>query len=153
MRPFARTIAGHRCLFLDIVSAGAGGPDFRIGAGQRRRLDDALAERTCAARRRWCSWHAFPSDLADGGEDLATLFAEAGVGFVDTGHTHYNALLNDGRVVYGATRSTAQIEEEDGTPGYSIVSVPPPGAELDLPPDRHALSPMSRSCRPPISGW
>ncbi|MFN3432669.1 MAG: tetratricopeptide repeat protein, partial [Candidatus Sericytochromatia bacterium] len=30
--------------------------------------------------------HAFPSDLADGGEDLATLFAAAGVAFVDTGH-------------------------------------------------------------------
>lgn len=123
MRPFARTIAGHRCLFLDIVSAGAGGPDFRIGAGQRRRLDDALAEADLRGETPLVFMHAFPSDLADGGEDLATMFAEAGVGFVDTGHTHYNALLNDGRVVYGATRSTAQIEEEDGTPGYSIVSV------------------------------
>ena len=28
--PYAQTINGYRCLFLDIVSAGDGGPDFRI---------------------------------------------------------------------------------------------------------------------------
>lgn len=124
MRPFARTIASHRCLFLDVVSAGSGGPDFRIGAGQRRRLERALAEADDdPALTPLVFMHAFPSDLADGGEDLATLFAAAGVAFVDTGHTHYNELLNDGRVVYGATRSTAQIEEEGGAPGYTVASV------------------------------
>ncbi|MFT3693816.1 MAG: hypothetical protein QM831_11785 [Kofleriaceae bacterium] len=43
--------------------------------------------------------------------------------FVDTGHTHYNELLNDGRVIYGATRSTGEIEEGCGRPGYSLVTV------------------------------
>ncbi len=123
-RPFSRVIAGHRCLFLDIVSAGAGGPDFRLGAGQRDRLARALAESDDdAALTPLVFMHAFPSDLADGGEALATLFADAGVAFVDTGHTHYNELLNDGRTVYGATRSSAQIEEAGGTPGFSVVSV------------------------------
>jgi len=32
--PFAKTVAGHRCLFLDVVSAGTGGPDFRLGEDQ-----------------------------------------------------------------------------------------------------------------------
>jgi len=123
MRPFDRVIAGHRCLFLDIVSAGSGGPDFRIGAGQRRRLEAALAASDDADETPLVFMHAYPCDLDDGGETLATTFAEAGVAFVDTGHTHYNELLNDGRVVYGATRSTAQIEEDGGTPGYAIVSV------------------------------
>ena len=34
------------------------------------------------------------------------------------GHTHYNEIANDGRVVYIATRSTGQIEE--GPVGYSV---------------------------------
>ncbi|MEI5688456.1 metallophosphoesterase family protein [Sphingomonas kyungheensis] len=123
MRPFARGIQGYRCLFLDIVSAGSGGPDFRIGAGQRRRLAEALADADDAGETPLVFMHAYPGDLSDGGEAVASLFAEAGVAFVDTGHTHYNELLNDGRVVYGATRSTAQIEEADGAAGYTIVSV------------------------------
>jgi Icc protein len=123
MRPFERVIGGHRCLFLDIVSAGSGGPDFRIGAGQRRRIDAALAASDDEGLTPLVFMHAYPGDLADGGEALATAFADAGVAFVDTGHTHYNELLNDGRVVYGATRSTAQIEEDDGAAGYAIVSV------------------------------
>ena len=123
MRPFERVIGGHRCLFLDIVSAGSGGPDFRIGAGQRRRLDAALAASDDEGLTPLVFMHAYPGDLADGGEALAGAFADAGVAFVDTGHTHYNELLNDGRVVYGATRSTAQIEEAGGAAGYAIVSV------------------------------
>ena len=124
MRPPEDIVGGHRCLFLDIVSAGSGGPDFRIGAGQRRRLEAALAESDDAAGQTPLVFmHAYPSDLQSGGEALAALFAEAGVVFVDTGHTHYNELLNDGEVVYGATRSTAQIEEGGGVAGYSIISV------------------------------
>lgn len=123
MRPFDRIIADHRCLFLDIVSAGSGGPDFRIPAGQHRRLRDALAEADDAGMTSLVFMHAFPSDLTEGGTALATTFADARVAFVDTGHTHYNELLNDGRVVYGAVRSTAQIEEDDARPGYAIVTV------------------------------
>lgn len=62
--------------------------------------------------------HAFPEDLREGGEAVATVFAEAGVHYVGTGHTHYNDLLNDGHVVYGATRSTGEIEE--GPPGFTL---------------------------------
>lgn len=67
--------------------------------------------------------HAYPGDLAAEAEDIARIFADARVAFVDTGHTHYNELLNDGRVVDGATRSTGEIEEGGGRPGFSIVTV------------------------------
>jgi hypothetical protein len=67
--------------------------------------------------------HAYPGDLAADGETIARTFADARVAFVDTGHTHYSELLNDGRVIYGATRSTGQIEEGGGRPGFSLVTV------------------------------
>ncbi|WP_010183314.1 metallophosphoesterase family protein [Sphingomonas sp. PAMC 26605] len=68
-------------------------------------------------------WRAIAGDLAADGEAIARSFADARVAFVDTGHTHYNELLNDGRVIYGATRSTGQIEEDGGRPGYALVSI------------------------------
>ncbi len=67
--------------------------------------------------------HAYPGDLAADGDTIARQFIDGEVAFVDTGHTHYNELLNDGRMLYGATRSTAQIEEDGGAPGFTIVCV------------------------------
>jgi hypothetical protein len=119
--PFGWTLHGYRCLFLDIVSHGAGGPDFRLGHEQRAWLARELADCLGGDLKPVVFMHAYPGDLAEEGSTLATLFAQAGVVFVDTGHTHYNELLNDGRVLYGATRSTGQIEEDDGRPGLSIV--------------------------------
>ena len=80
-----------------------------------------------------------PGDNAADGEAIARTFADSRVAFVDTGHTHYNELLNDGRVIYGATRSTARIEEDGGRPGYAIVTV-------------HARVPSWRF-KPIGSGW
>jgi hypothetical protein len=117
------TVNGHRCLFLDIVSAGAGGPDFRLGAAQTTWLTEQLEACVHDTERPVVFMHAYPGDLADGGEDLAHLFAWAGVRVVDTGHTHYNELLNDGAVIYAATRSTGQIEEDGGRAGVAIVTV------------------------------
>jgi Icc protein len=64
-----------------------------------------------------------PGDLAADGEEIARMFADGGVALVDTGHTHYNELLDDGRVIYAATRSTGQIEEDGGAAGFAIVCV------------------------------
>jgi hypothetical protein len=122
-RPEVEVIAGHRCIFLDIVSAGDGGPDFRLTMHHRNRLAEELARAAAEGQVPLVFMHAYPGDLAADGEATARLLAEAGVVFVATGHTHYNELLNDGRVIYGATRSTAQIEEDDGQPGYTIVTV------------------------------
>ncbi len=116
--PLAETIAGFRCLFLDVVSSGTGGPDFRLGADQldwaERELDDAEAAGQMAA----IFMHTYPADLREGGERIGALIARPIVACVDMGHTHYNELANDGRTIFMATRSTGQIEE--GPPGFSI---------------------------------
>ena len=119
--PYAVTIEGYRCLFLDIVSAGDGGPNFRIDPAQRGWLERELAVATAADVRSVVFMHAYPGDLKDDPDGIAALFAAHHVAFVDTGHTHYNELLNDGRVVYGATRSTGQTEE--GPPGFTVVTL------------------------------
>ncbi|WP_062013130.1 metallophosphoesterase [Aureimonas sp. AU4] len=115
--PRAQMHGDTRVVFLDIVSAGSGGPDFRLGREQTAWLRRTLAD-TAAARRTVVFMHAFPGDLREGGDEVAALFASGGVAYVGTGHTHYNDLLNDGHVVYGATRSTGEIEE--GAPGFSV---------------------------------
>lgn len=122
-RPECEAIAGHRCVFLDVISAGAGGPDFRLTMHHRNRLLEELACAEALGQTPLVFMHGYPGDLAADGEAIAQALADARVAFVDTGHTHYNELLNDGRVVYGATRSTAQIEEGGGRPGFSIVTV------------------------------
>lgn len=122
-RPEVEVIAGHRCIFLDIVSSGAGGPDFRLTMHHRNRLLEELARAEAEGQTPVVFMHAYPGDLAADGEEIARTLADARVAFVDTGHTHYNELLNDGRVVYGATRSTGEIEEGGGRPGFSIVTV------------------------------
>lgn len=116
-------INGRRCLFLDVVSPGSGGPDFRLGEQQWRWLEQQLAMPTSADSRPVVFMHAYPGDLHEHGEQLGRLFAGARVAMVDTGHTHYNELLNDGAVIYSSTRSTAQVEEADGEAGFSLAAV------------------------------
>jgi len=120
--PMSRVVKGHRCIFLDVVSAGRGGPDFRLSAADRQWLDDELVHSAEDGAPPIVFMHAYPGDVA-GGESLAQAFARANVALVDTGHTHYNELLNDGWVVYASTRSTGQIEEDDGRPGLSVIAV------------------------------
>lgn len=122
-RPGMEVIAGYRCIFLDIVSEGAGGPDFRMTMHQRNHLLEELTRAEAEDQLPLVFMHAYPGDLAADGHLIAGILADARVPFVDTGHTHYNELLNDGRVIYGATRSTAQIEEGNGKPGYALISL------------------------------
>lgn len=126
-RPMSVALGGRRALFLDIVSAGSGGPDFQLADPH---LDWLKAEfeaaETASEAGPIVFMHAFPGDLRAGGEALAKMFADAGVAFVDTGHTHYNEVLNDGAVIYAATRSTGQLEE--GPFGFSIAAVDGNGA-------------------------
>jgi 3',5'-cyclic-AMP phosphodiesterase len=119
--PKAAIAQGHRCLFLDAVSAGSGGPDFRLGETQLAWVERELEQAEAAGQGAVIFMHTYRADLREGAERLGALLARPHVTCVDMGHTHYNELANDGRTIFMATRSTGQIEE--GPPGFSIAAV------------------------------
>jgi Icc protein len=116
--PHMTKIGGSRSLFLDLVSAGTGGPDFRIDGQQMHWLANQLQAAESDNHSAVVFMHAYPNDLRSGGEEIEEVFARSRVAFVGTGHTHYNELVNHRGVIYAATRSTGEVEE--GPPGFSI---------------------------------
>jgi 3',5'-cyclic-AMP phosphodiesterase len=114
-------VKGHRCLFLDVVSAGTGGPDFRLDPAQLDWAERELEAAREAGEAAVVFMHTYPADLREGAERLRGLLARREVRCVDMGHTNYNELANDGGTVFMATRSTGQVEE--GPPGFSIAAV------------------------------
>jgi 3',5'-cyclic-AMP phosphodiesterase len=119
--PKSVTVGRSRCLFLDIVSAGAGGPDFRLDDAQLDWVASELERAETAGQSALVFMHAYPADLRAGAERFRSLIERYRVVCVDMGHTHYNELANDGRTVFMATRSTGQIEE--GPVGYSVAAI------------------------------
>ncbi len=119
--PKAEIVKGHRCLFLDVVSAGTGGPDFRLDQRQLDWIEGQLQQASADGQNAIIFMHTYPADLRAGAERLRALLAQPHVVCVDMGHTHYNEIANDGRTIFMATRSTGQIEE--GPAGFSVVSV------------------------------
>lgn len=119
--PRAIVAKGHRCLFLDVVSAGTGGPDFRLARAQLGWAERELEAAAAAGERAVVFMHTYPADLREGAERLGALLARPQVLCADMGHTHYNELANDGATIFMATRSTGQTEE--GPPGASIAAV------------------------------
>jgi 3',5'-cyclic-AMP phosphodiesterase len=124
---FAETIAGVRCLFLDMISAGYGqkgfGLDFRLGPCQ---LDWLRAELAAADRDGLpCAvfTHTYPDDLRvpDEKAALAGLIRGHNVRLVEMGHTHYNELAHDGCTLYASARSVGQ--NEDGAVGYAVAAI------------------------------
>ena len=120
--PQSTLVQGIRCLLLDLVGPGAGGPDFRLGDTQLQWLESEMAGASERAEEMILFMHTYRDDLKAEHEKatLNTLIAEHRVLLVDMGHTHYNELANDGQTIYAATRSTGQIEE--GPVGYSLVA-------------------------------
>lgn len=156
--PKAVTVRGHRCLFLDVVSAGTGGPDFRLGESQLAWAERELKEAEAAGQDAVVFMHTYPADLREGAERLGVLLAKPHVTCVDMGHTHYNELANDGATIFMATRSTGQIEE--GPPGFSIAAIDGRGVSwrfklldsawpfvlITHPTDRRLVTEASRKC-------
>lgn|GEM_PF-6944788 len=60
-RPETEVIAAHRCIFLDIVSKGAGGPDFRLSMHHRTRLLEELARADAEGHPSLVFMHAYPA--------------------------------------------------------------------------------------------
>jgi Icc protein len=119
--PRAEDIRGSLCLFLDVVSHGSGGPDFRLGAEQFEWLRDRLADAQRDGKNCAVFMHAYPADLGEDAERLSRLLDASNVRLVAMGHTHYNEIAHDGRTIYAATRSTGQIEE--GPVGFSFAAL------------------------------
>ena len=119
--PKAVTASGHRCLFLDVVSAGTGGPDFRLGSEQLDWAEREIGQAAASGQGAVVFMHTYPADLRDGAARLLALLGKPHVTCVDMGHTHYNELANDGETVFMATRSTGQIEE--GQAGFSMAAI------------------------------
>jgi Icc protein len=119
--PYVVEVSGCRCIFLDVVSRGTGGPDFQLGAARllwlRGQLDGARRESKTAA----VFMHGYPADLGEEGAELAAMLDESPVALVSMGHTHYNEISNDGRTIYAVTRSTGQIEE--GEVGFAFAAI------------------------------
>ncbi len=119
--PYAEEVRDCLCLFLDVVSHGTGGPDFKLGPAQMKWLEDQLAVAKRDGKPCVIMMHAYPADLGDEAAGLARLIDESSTSLVVMGHTHYNELSHDGRTIYAATRSTGQIEE--GPVGFTIAAV------------------------------
>ena len=119
--PRSVVVKGCRCLFLDVVSAGFGGPDFRLDDGQLDWIERELTTASVRGERAVVLMHVYPADLRAGADRFRALLSRPEVLCVDMGHTHYNELANDGGTVFMATRSTGQVEE--GSPGFSVAAV------------------------------
>jgi Icc protein len=120
--PQSLLVQDIRCLFLDLIGPGQGGPDFRLADTQLHWLESEFAGAKDRKEEIIIFMHTYPDDLKDEHEkrSLNVLIRQHDVLLVDMGHTHYNELANDGAVIYAATRSTGQIEE--GPVGYSLVA-------------------------------
>ena len=119
--PYATTVKGYRCLFLDVVSAGTGGADFRLTDDHLGWIEREIGAAADAGEEVVVFMHTYPADLTSGRSRLNHLLKAEHVVCVDMGHTHYNELANDGRTIFMATRSTGQIEE--GPVGFSVTTV------------------------------
>jgi predicted phosphodiesterase len=113
-------LRGYRLLLLNSVARWHP-PVFGLGQEQLAWLRDELDLARRARERVVVFMHAYPSEHGADAAELRRLFRDGGVLLVEMGHTHYNELANDGRIIYAATRSTGQIEE--GPAGFSVTTL------------------------------
>jgi hypothetical protein len=74
--PYGITAGGYRCLFLDVVSQGCGGPDFALGPDQLTWLKAELRAAAAAEQASVVFMHAYPADLKFDREALCQLFTD-----------------------------------------------------------------------------
>ena len=114
-----RLVSGTcHCLFLNSVAT-EGKQGFDFGRHQIAYLEGELEDAAKAGRRTVLFMHTYPSELGRAGAEVTKLIRRhPHIRLVEMGHTHYNEIANDGRVIYAAARSTGQIEE--GPAGFSV---------------------------------
>jgi hypothetical protein len=98
----------YHFVFLDVMSG--------IGEAQKSWLTNDLDTAAKAGLKSVIFMHTYT--LAS---QLQDVIQRDHVIVVDTGHTHYNEVANDGHTIYAATRSTGQATE--GPVGFSIINI------------------------------
>ena len=117
---FSFRLAGYTFVGLDAFQPLR--PDaFDLGEEQLHWFASQLKQAAECGDRVIVFLHCYPSDLKQRATEVSALVRQQHVLLVDTGHTHYNEISNDGQTLYTATRSTGQIEE--GPAGYSITNI------------------------------
>ncbi len=96
-------------------------PSFAVLAEQLEWVERQLQDATTSGETKVILLHCYPSDLKQGGGQLARLIETYNVRLVDMGHTHYNEISHNGKTIYTATRSTGQVEE--GPVGFSVTNI------------------------------
>lgn len=112
----------YRMIFLDALDVPAqGGLEFGIGEKQMAWLKAELKAAQANGQRPVIFQHCFPDGTGNSRQELLDLIKENHVLLAEVGHTHYNAVSNDGQTIYAATRSTSQVKE--GPVGFSITNL------------------------------
>jgi 3',5'-cyclic AMP phosphodiesterase CpdA len=112
----------YRMIFLDALDAPAEDRlGFGIGEKQMAWLKGELKTAPANGQRPVLFQHCFPDGTGASRQELLNLIKENHVLLAEVGHTHYNAVSNDGQTIYAATRSTSQVAE--GPVGFSITNL------------------------------
>lgn len=116
------TIDGYRMIFLNALdSTPEGELGFGLSDKQKTWLTEELKAAQAAGQRVVLFQHCFPEETGSSGQELLDLIRKNHVLLAEVGHTHFNAVSNDGQTIYAATRSTSQVEE--GPVGFSITNL------------------------------
>ncbi len=116
--PKSFVVGGRRCVFLNSVDI-EGKEGFGHGTEQLAYLTEQLWHAAGHGEQVILFMHTYPSELGEAARTVTDLIRGSdAVRVVEMGHTHYNEIANDGRILYAATRSTGQIEE--GPVGFSV---------------------------------
>jgi 3',5'-cyclic-AMP phosphodiesterase len=97
--------------------------DFDLDGTQIDWLFSRLEQARRNGRQPLLFMHCYPTELKTTGPILTEAIGRYDVPYVAMGHRHYNQILNDGHTVYTATRSTVQIQEDQGRLGISVTSI------------------------------
>jgi 3',5'-cyclic-AMP phosphodiesterase len=97
--------------------------DFDLDSTQIDWLFSRLEQARHNGRQPILFMHCYPTELKTTGPILTEAIRRYEVTYVGMGHRHYNQILNDGCTVYTATRSTVQIQEDQGRPGISLATI------------------------------
>ncbi len=105
---YSFSAGGYHFAFLDVMSG--------ISADEKTWLTSDLDAAAAAGLKNVLVMHSFTI-----ASQLQDLIQKDGVILVDSGHTHYNDVANDGQTIYAAGRNTGQVTE--GPVGFTMLTL------------------------------